>query len=248
MYMKKNTKIGSKITFLDSVDSTNNYAAKLVNENKIENGQVIMADFQGEGRGQRGATWHSERGMNILISIFLELDNLSVKNQTFISKFVAVSIYDALKTLGLQPKIKWPNDLLINGKKICGILIENQFTGHQIKSSIIGIGLNVNQVVFEIDKITSLTLELGTNQDRMSILGILINSFNKNIVYIDQNSDYIEKAYLQNLYLLEERSSFYNEKLGDFVGVITGIDSDGKLLVSIEERILSFDIKELKFC
>jgi BirA family biotin operon repressor/biotin-[acetyl-CoA-carboxylase] ligase len=207
-----------------------------------------MADFQGEGRGQRGATWHSERGMNILISIFLELDNLSVKNQTFISKFVAVSIYDALKTLGLQPKIKWPNDLLINGKKICGILIENQFTGHQIKSSIIGIGLNVNQVVFEIDKITSLTLELGTNQDRMSILGILINSFNKNIVYIDQNSDYIEKAYLQNLYLLEERSSFYNEKLGDFVGVITGIDSDGKLLVSIEERILSFDIKELKFC
>jgi BirA family biotin operon repressor/biotin-[acetyl-CoA-carboxylase] ligase len=246
--MKKNTKIGSKITFLDSVDSTNNYAAKLVNENKIENGQVIMADFQGEGRGQRGATWHSERGMNILISIFLELDNLSVKNQTFISKFVAVSIYDALKTLGLQPKIKWPNDLLINGKKICGILIENQFTGHQIKSSIIGIGLNVNQVVFEIDKITSLTLELGTNQDRMSILGILINSFNKNIVYLDQNSDYIEKAYLQNLYLLEERSSFYNEKLGDFVGVITGIDNDGKLLVSIEERILSFDIKELKFC
>jgi BirA family biotin operon repressor/biotin-[acetyl-CoA-carboxylase] ligase len=246
--MKKNTKIGSKITFLDSVDSTNNYAAKLVNENKIENGQVIMADFQGEGRGQRGATWHSERGMNILISIFLELDNLSVKNQTFISKFVAVSIYDALKTLGLQPKIKWPNDLLINGKKICGILIENQFTGHQIKSSIIGIGLNVNQVVFEIDKITSLTLELGTNQDRMSILGILINSFNKNMVYTDQNSDYIEKVYLQNLYLLEERSSFYNEKLGNFVGVITGIDNDGKLLVSIEERILSFDIKELKFC
>jgi BirA family biotin operon repressor/biotin-[acetyl-CoA-carboxylase] ligase len=207
-----------------------------------------MADFQGEGRGQRGATWHSERGMNILISIFLELDNLSVKNQTFISKFVAVSIYDALKTLGLQPKIKWPNDLLINGKKICGILIENQFTGHQIKSSIIGIGLNVNQVVFEIDKITSLTLELGTNYERMSILGILINSFNKNIVYIDQNSDYIEKAYLQNLYLLEERSSFYNEKLGDFVGVITGIDNNGKLLVSTEGRIISFDVKELKFC
>jgi biotin-(acetyl-CoA carboxylase) ligase len=79
-------------------------------------------------------------------------------------------------------------------------------------------------------------------------LGILINSFNKNIVYIDQNSDYIEKAYLQNLYLLEERSSFYNEKLGDFVGVITGIDNNGKLLVSTEGRIISFDVKELKFC
>jgi BirA family biotin operon repressor/biotin-[acetyl-CoA-carboxylase] ligase len=186
--------------------------------------------------------------MNILISIFLELDNLSVKNQTLISKYVAVSIYDALKSLGLQPKIKWPNDLLINGKKICGILIENQFTGHQIKSSIIGIGLNVNQVVFEIDKITSLSLELGTNYERMSILRILINSFNKNIDYIEKNSDYIEDIYLQNLYLLKERSNFYNEKLGDFVGVITGIDNNGKLLVSTEGRIISFDVKELKFC
>jgi BirA family biotin operon repressor/biotin-[acetyl-CoA-carboxylase] ligase len=192
--------------------------------------------------------WHSERGMNILISIFLELDNLSVKNQTLISKYVAVSIYDALKSLGLQPKIKWPNDLLINGKKICGILIENQFTGYQIKSSIIGIGLNVNQVVFEIDKITSLSLELGTKQDRMSILGILINSFNKNLDYIEKNSDYIDEIYLRNLYLLEERSNFYNEKLGDFVGVITGVDNNGKLLVSTEGRIIFFDVKELKFC
>jgi BirA family biotin operon repressor/biotin-[acetyl-CoA-carboxylase] ligase len=246
--MKKNIKIGSAITFLDFVDSTNNYTAKLMNDNKIQSGQVIMADYQGEGRGQRGASWLSERGKNILISLFLELDNLSVKNQTLISKYVAISIYDALKSLGLQPKIKWPNDLLINGKKICGILIENQFTVHQIKSSIIGIGLNVNQVVFEIDKITSLSLELGTKQDRMSILGILINSFNKNLDYIEKNSDYIDEIYLRNLYLLEERSNFYNEKLGDFVGVITGVDHDGKLLVSTEGRIISFDVKELKFC
>ncbi len=246
--MKKNIKIGSTITFLDSIDSTNNYTANLVNENKIENGQVIMADFQGEGRGQRGAQWHSERGMNLLVSFFLQLDNMSVKNQSLIAKYVSVSIFESLVTLGLIPKIKWPNDILIEEKKICGLLIENQFSGNKIKSSIIGFGLNVNQEKFDLEKVTSLRLELGIIQERMTILGLLINNFNKNLILLENNSEKIEEIYFENLFKLGIKSNYFNDRLGSFEGVITGVDLNGMLLIETEGRTFSFDVKELKFC
>jgi BirA family biotin operon repressor/biotin-[acetyl-CoA-carboxylase] ligase len=246
--MKKNIKIGSSITFLDSVDSTNNYTAKLILEKKIENGQVIMADYQGQGRGQRGSSWHSERGKNVLVSVYLELDNLSVQNQSLLSKYAAVSIFESLKKIGLHPKIKWPNDILINDKKICGILIENQFLGQKIKSSIIGFGLNVNQEIFDLDKITSLKKELSVDQERMSILGIVINYFNQNLELLLTNSNYIEDIFLKNLYKINQQADFFNDKLGHFQGIITGIDSDGKIQITTDMGLFSFDIKELKYC
>lgn len=246
--MKKNIKIGSSITFLDSVDSTNNYTAKLINEKKIENGQVIMADYQGEGRGQRGSTWHSERGKNILASFYLEMDNLSVKNQWMLAKYTAVSIADALRSVGIHPQIKWPNDILVNGKKICGILIENQFSGHKIKSSIIGLGLNVNQENFELVQATSLKLETNKEHERMSILGILINCFNQNLDFITSNPENINEIYLRDLFKMNEQSTFHNDNLGTFNGTITGVNSDGMLLVSTTNGVISFDVKELKFC
>lgn len=246
--MKKNIKIGSSITFLDSVDSTNNYTAKLIHERNIENGQVIMTDFQGEGRGQRGSAWYSERGKNILASVYLELDNLSVQNQLTLSKYVAISIFETLLSLGLQPKIKWPNDILVNDKKICGILIENQFSGQKIKSSIIGFGLNVNQENFDLDNVTSIKNELGVDQERMSILGILINCFNQNLELLLNNSNYIEDIYLKNLYKINQQADFFSDKLGDFQGIITGMDSDGKIQIATKKGLYSFDIKELKYC
>ncbi len=246
--MKKNIKIGSKITFLDSIDSTNNYVANLINEKNIMNGQVIMADIQGEGRGQRGTQWLSEGGKNILASIYLELDNLAVKNQTLLLKFTAVSIFDALVAIGLTPKIKWPNDILIDGKKICGVLIENQFIGQKIKSSIIGIGLNVNQEKFDIEHATSIRLELKIEQDRMSILGLLLNTFNKNLDILFMNPNYFEQSYLCNLYKYKEMANFYCESLGKFSGKIEGIAPDGKIIISHQNNLLHFDIKEVKFC
>jgi BirA family biotin operon repressor/biotin-[acetyl-CoA-carboxylase] ligase len=246
--MKKNIKIGSKITFLDSIDSTNNYAANLINEKNIMNGQVIMADIQGEGRGQRGTQWLSEGGKNILASIYLELDNLAVKNQTLLLKFTAVSIFDALEAIGLTPKIKWPNDILIDGKKICGVLIENQFIGQKIKSSIIGLGLNVNQEKFDLDQVTSIKLELKIEQERMSILGLLLNAFNKNLDILFTNPNYFEQSYLCNLYKYKEMANFYCESLGGFSGKIEGIAPDGKIIISHQNKLLHFDLKEVKFC
>ena len=99
--MKKNIKIGSSITFLDSVDSTNNYTANLINEKKIENGQVIMADYQGEGRGQRGSIWHSERGKNILVSFYLEMDNAP----TFFYMWTPLLFHHELPTLVLYSSL-----------------------------------------------------------------------------------------------------------------------------------------------
>jgi len=246
--MKKNLKIGSVITFLDSVDSTNNYTANLIKEKKIVNGQVIMADVQGEGRGQRGTKWLSEGGKNLLVSFYIELDNLSVKNQSLLLKFTAVSIFDALTSMGLPAKIKWPNDILIDGKKICGVLIENQFIGQKIKNSIIGIGLNVNQENFEIEQVTSIKLELKSEQERIATLGNLLNAFNKNLDLLHTNPDCLDQSYLLNLYKFEEEAQFYSNLLGSFTGVIKGVDSDGKIIILHENNFHHFDLKEVKFC
>lgn len=246
--MKKKIKIGSAITFLDSVDSTNNYTANLINEKKITNGQVIMADYQGEGRGQRGSKWYSESGKNILLSLYLELDNLSVKNQSILAKYTSVSLVEALRTIGLNPQIKWPNDVLIDNKKICGVLIENQLIGQSIKNSIIGIGLNVNQETFELENVTSLKIELGKEQDRMSILFLLISAFNRTIDMLLYHPDYIEEYYHKSLFKLNEVARFYNVNLGGFQGVITGVDSSGMIQITTNKGKFTFDTKEIKFC
>ena len=141
--------IGNKIVRLDSVDSTNNFAANLLREGKIGHGTVILADEQTAGRGQRGASWHSQGGMNLIFSVFVEHDNLSVDEQAHITHWVSLSVNDLLRAHDIASFIKWPNDLLVEDEKIGGILIENQLSGAFIRSSIIGVGLNVNQRFFD---------------------------------------------------------------------------------------------------
>jgi len=140
--------IGSEIIHFKSVDSTSNYIATLLKESKVVNGLVILADEQTEDRGQRGAKWQSTPSQNILCSFYIQHNELLINHQQNITHFVSLAIINCLNHFGLKAKIKWPNDIVIDNKKIAGILIENQFLGQKIKSSIIGIGLNVIQEDF----------------------------------------------------------------------------------------------------
>ena len=142
-------KIGQKIIRLDVVDSTNNYIANLIKQGSIDSGTVIMADEQFAGKGQRDAQWQSSAGENLTFSFFLDDVNLSVSRQFNLSQVVALSLYNFLNNLGLDATIKWPNDIYIKGRKIAGVLIENQLKGSLIKSAIVGVGLNVNQTEFQ---------------------------------------------------------------------------------------------------
>jgi len=151
------------IVKLDTLTSTNSYASMFNQKNKIEKPHVFWTDFQTHGKGQKGESWHSESGKNLLFSILLDLE-LPVDSRFDISKAAALGIARYLDSLSVgEVSIKWPNDILVEDQKIAGILIENSIVGQQIKKAIIGIGLNVNQEVFpEFSRIaTSIKLQNG---------------------------------------------------------------------------------------
>ncbi|CAN5256649.1 biotin--[acetyl-CoA-carboxylase] ligase [soil metagenome] len=143
--------IGNQIIRLEEVDSTNNFSAALIRDTTIPEGTVVITEKQTSGRGQRGNTWYSEPGKNITCSIILKPVFLNIQNQFDLTRVIALGISDFLK--GIFPEseiyIKWPNDIIVNDRKIAGILIENSISSGKISSSVVGIGINVNQENFE---------------------------------------------------------------------------------------------------
>jgi len=240
--------IGRKIIHLENVDSTNNYIANLLLKEEINSGTVILADEQTQGRGQRGSVWSSNSGENMLFSLFLSTEILSVNDQFLLSQFVSVSLIQMLRNIGLNAEVKWPNDIYINNKKVAGILIENQLSGSTLKSSIIGVGLNVNQKLFENISATSLYNELGEFISIQSVLFSFIFELNKNWDLILSNKkDQILEMYISNLYQKDKVCSYKDDK-GVFDAVIEGVTQKGNLiLISSEREKKYYDLKEVSF-
>lgn len=237
-------KIGRKLIRLDVVDSTNNYIANLIKEGGIDSGTVIMADEQFAGKGQRTAEWLTNAGENLTFSFFLDDVNLSVDRQFILSKIVALSLVDLLRNFDLEADIKWPNDIYVKGKKIAGVLIENQIRGEQIKSAIIGIGLNLNQTLFDGFEATSIKLENQENKLPHDVVFSFINSFNNKIEEIFQ--EHIHQEYLENLYQ-RKIPSRYVDKDGTFEGEIIDVLENGKLVLLKNGVESYYDIKEITF-
>ncbi len=137
------------IIWLDKVDSTNNEARRHILE--IDNLSVLSALEQTTGRGQHGNKWSSQAGENLTFSIIVKDFRIKANEQSAISQATALSLTDLLESHGISARIKWPNDIYVRDEKICGILIENSLKGQEIDWSIIGIGLNVNQLTFPDD-------------------------------------------------------------------------------------------------
>jgi BirA family transcriptional regulator, biotin operon repressor / biotin---[acetyl-CoA-carboxylase] ligase len=239
--------IGSKVIQLSSVDSTNNYAAMLVSNDNAVHGTVILADEQTAGRGQRGAKWQSESGSNLLMSIILKPDNLSVDRQFLLTQVASLAVVDLLRKIGLSAQIKWPNDIYVGDRKICGMLIENNLSGAVIRSSIIGIGLNVNQSFFDLTTATSIKLEKGQSFPIQEILFSFIGSFN---LFYDQlmssRLQEIEDLYKSNMLGYEQKRIFEDET-GEFLGMIRGVDPNGKLRIEVNGVEQTYDLKQLRF-
>jgi BirA family biotin operon repressor/biotin-[acetyl-CoA-carboxylase] ligase len=138
---------------LQEVDSTNTFALGLVRSAEAPEGTVVSARIQNMGRGQRGNSWFSEPGKNITCSIILRPAFLDPSRQFDLIRAVALGVSDLLMNLlpDFKVQIKWPNDILVDGKKICGILIENSLNGNQLSASVVGIGINLNQSEFSLD-------------------------------------------------------------------------------------------------
>jgi BirA family biotin operon repressor/biotin-[acetyl-CoA-carboxylase] ligase len=147
------------IIWLENIDSTNNEVQRQISE--LDNLSVVAAEYQSEGKGQGDHKWHSKPGENMLLSIILKDTDIKPSEQVKISNITAQSVVELLKNHSIQAWIKPPNDIWVDTKKICGILIEHSLRGNHISWSIIGIGLNVNQTSFpdDLPNPTSLKLE-----------------------------------------------------------------------------------------
>ena len=218
----------------------------LYNDGKINHGCVIMAEEQTRGRGQRDTKWISNPNENILISICIEPINFLVEKQFDITCFTSIAISNYLNELGIKAEIKWPNDLMVNGKKIAGILIENQLKGNLIRFCNIGIGLNVNQLNFKSLNTTSVSKELNKKIDLNKHLSLLLNSVNKTYDSLFYFENKIRNRYLNNLYQFNVVKKYKaNNKL--FYGKIIGVSRWGKLLIESQDMTLEFDNKEIEF-
>lgn len=172
----KTNVVGKKLFVFESIDSTN-ACAKTLAETGTPEGTVVVADYQTAGRGRLGRTWISEPGCNLLFSIVLR-PTLPKESSSLLTFFSAVFIARALEKISDHPvECKWPNDILMNGKKCCGILLENSFTLDRLDFSVVGIGINVNQSRFDdnlAERATSMIREYGTEVDRTKFLQTLL--------------------------------------------------------------------------
>lgn len=242
--------LGNKTLKLKEVNSTNSYLKELISANDKEvEGLVVVAENQFSGRGQKGSFWESEDGKNLTFSILLK-PNITASKQFMISKVISLGIVGFLRDLGLKDlKIKWPNDIYCNDKKIAGILIENSLKGNKINNTVVGIGLNVNQINFQSENNpTSIIKELmGNEQCLDDLLNQLLFFIEKSYTDLKLSKDsLINSNYINNLYWINEFKSF--RKGNELIeGTILGVNEIGKLQIKVNNDIETFGLKEISF-
>lgn len=212
---------------------------------------VVRADFQELGRGQAGNHWHAEKGQNLLCSFFLKWENMASGRLPMLNYATSLSVCKALHQIGLKRvQVKWPNDVMCQGKKIAGILIENKINEGRIKESIIGIGLNVNQTQFPsyLPKATSVAICIGKSHDLDDLLALIFKKLMPLTAQMERGFfETIERRYLERLYLKNQWARFQDDK-GMFSGMIKGVDAQGRLLVFSEHgQLKKYRLKEIKF-
>ncbi|MBN2263977.1 MAG: biotin--[acetyl-CoA-carboxylase] ligase [Prolixibacteraceae bacterium] len=242
--------IGKNTIKLESVDSTNNYTSKLLADNKLNEGTVVLAGYQNAGRGQINNSWESEPGKNLLMSVLLYPDFLPVQHQFLLSKVVALGVRDLLACFVDEVKIKWPNDIYVGDKKIAGILIENSIMGYTIGSAIAGIGVNINQKSFlsNAPNPVSLFQLTGGFFNLDELFGMLCETIELWYGLLRSNKvDIVNEAYINALYRLGVES-FYSDNDGEYLGVITGVNSIGQLLIRASNgKNKNYHFKEVAF-
>lgn len=271
------------IIWFEVLDSTNEEAKRRISD--LDNLSVLSALSQTAGRGQRGNTWTAEPGQNLTFSVVMKyrtghenedsaLPSLKAADQFVISGITALSIVELLETYGIRAKIKWPNDIYVGDRKICGVLIENSLRGSYLSSSIVGIGLNVNQRNFDVllPNPTSMAL-LGRKQECLpELLEEFMDIFRRNCrEYLIDASDYgtLRNSYLSRLWRLDVMSRFIDYTIlpeghsngpivaglmdsstggKEFAGTIRGISAIGNLIVETASGTLrEFGFKEIAF-
>ena len=231
-----------KYHFINEVDSTNSYFKTL----SASHGLVVYANFQTKGRGTANNYWESQPEKNLLCSILLEFDSMEITNQVFINMALSIAVHQVItKFCKKDCFIKWPNDIIIDNKKISGILIENSIQGSHLKQSIIGIGININQENFETEHAISIkniindTLKI---EDVLNELCLQIKLIYSELIL--NQFDAIAEKYNQLLYRKNQNCFFIlNEE--KICGEILNVNNKGMLELMLHGQIRQFAFKEI---
>lgn len=224
------------IIHFETIDSTNTYAK--LNIDDLADETVISADSQTAGRGRFTRSWVDLGSENIYMTIIFKPEKLLPSHYN-LTQYLSLCLCKLIEEYGIVPQIKWPNDVLLNNKKVCGILAETVFKGEKLKGIVLGIGVNLNASKENLDKIdrpaTSLNLELGTNIDKDDFMVRLLNKFFEGYYkFSDLGFESIKTEYVK-------RASFINQNLkiavfkDTYEGFCTGVDSDGSLFLKLSD-------------
>ena len=241
------------IIWLESIGSTNEEARRRISA--LDNLSVLSAVSQTAGRGQRGNTWSAKPGENLTFSIVLKYGpgatpEIRALDQSVISEITALSVVDFLAAHGIEAKIKWPNDIYAGDRKICGILIEHSVRSGLLSSSIIGIGLNVNQRNFDVNLPNPISMALCLDQT-LSLTGLLeefmqtFRGYWRRYLNITGGLTLVRRLYLSQMWRKDSPARYLDTVSGkEFTGIIRGLSDIGHLMV---EDIEKGELKEFAF-
>ena len=238
-----------RIIKLNATDSTNTYLRQISDVETLDDYTAVTAKYQRQGRGQMGTVWSSENAKNLMCSVFKRGFKIPVEQQFYISIVTSLAIVKTLQGFNI-PKlhVKWPNDILSEHKKICGILIENVIKNNKLEYSIIGFGLNVNQTELkQLPNASSLKILTGTVYNLDELLQHIIANLKYYFTFLESsNYEFLKTEYENNLFRKDKPSSFKDQQGNIFVGFIKGINDIGNLQILLEDDIIKeYGLKEV---
>lgn len=246
-YLANTVFTGKKLLHLPSCHSTNTVVRELAQEIDLPDGSIVITDHQTSGKGQRGNVWESAPEENLTFSVFYKPTFLNSDESFFLNIITSLALVKTLTTFGIPVLIKWPNDIYCSTKKISGILIENSIDRNQIKNSVIGIGLNVNQAQFSHSQATSMYFISNRQYKLPSIFENAVTHLEQMYLKLKSgNKAFLLEEYHKNLLGRNESRTFIvnDHKVS---GVILGIDKTGRLKVEIAGKTEYFSFKEISF-
>ena len=235
---------------LPQTESTNRYAQSLTTATPT----LITTDYQTSGRGQRGNSWESEAGKNILFSLIIKPIDIPASRQFILCELISVAICDVLSRYVPDIRIKWPNDIYYRDQKLCGILIEHDLEGSRLSRTIIGVGINVNQAHFASDAPNPVSLRqiLGHEVDREALLSSIAAHFFElydNHISSDatHSQSTLHERYTHRLYRLNIPST-YKDAQGEFIASLRTVAPDGRLILEpLQGEQRSYLFKEVAY-
>ena len=241
--------IGQHIIHEATCASTNTLAARRLRKEKLPDGTVFITDQQYQGRGQRGRSWYSEPHKNLTFSVVLYPAFLAASQNFSLNIITALALHQTLSAyLPHDLTIKWPNDIYFQDQKLSGILIENTVEHQHLKTSVVGIGLNVNQMHFNLEGPTSLARICGHSFDLQLILTDLLVALERSYMQLQtQGDEQLKATYLRHMYWIDEIHTF-QDATHTFQGRIRGIDAMGRLAIELSTgTVKHYEVKEVTF-